>query len=234
MGIKLSTPSKMPCYSWSIPAFYTCPGAVYNSDEYDGYLKSFNKFLRKMKKDNQVQACKGCYAQYGNYTFPSSVNLRNHNLKDWKRKNWVKDMVKAIKHESYFRFFDSGDIYCVELAEKIYEVVKACPNTKFWIPTRSYKIKNINNVLNRLKSLSNCVVRLSSDSITGGIVDGETVSTIVPNSSQKSSVNFLVCQSFNRGGKCGDCRACWNKNIKVVAYPAHGNVMKSQLKKLEV
>lgn len=234
MPIRLSSPSKMPCYSWSIPAFDTCPGAVIDFSSYDGQLKNWPSFKRKMKKANQVPACSGCYAQYGNYTFPGSVNLRKHNLKDWKRKNWVKDMVKAIKHESYFRFFDSGDMYCVELALKIEEIVKACPNTKFWIPTRSHKIKLIANVINRLNRLANCVVRISSDSIVGGIVDWETNSTIVPIGSVKSSKGFLVCQSFNNNGKCGDCRACWNKNLKTVAYPAHGNVMKSKLKKLEV
>jgi hypothetical protein len=234
MTIKLSSPGKMPCYTWSIPAFDTCPGAVIDFSSYDGQLKNWSKFKRKMKKTNQVDACKGCYAQYGHYTFPGSANLRKHNLKDWKRKNWVKDMVKAIKHMPYFRFFDSGDIYCVELAIKIEQIVKACPDTKFWIPTRSHKIKLIKNVIDRLNHLTNCVVRISSDSVIGGIVDYATNSTIVPSNSVKSKPNFLVCQSFNREGKCGDCRACWNKTIKTIAYPAHGIVMKSVLKKLEV
>ena len=234
--VKLSEPSKMPCYTWSISAFDTCPGAVNNNAAYSGYLKDYPKFRESMQKSDQVDVCKGCYAQYGNYSFPAVIKHREYNEQDWQKADFVKRMVFTIKGNDmkYFRFFDSGDIYCVELAEKILEICKACSDTKFWIPTRSWKIMAIRKVLDSIRNLPNAMVRYSSDSINGKTIPFRWNSTVVPNNLTKSKKNFLVCQAFARDGKCGDCRACWNKNVKTIAYPAHGIVMKSNLKKMAV
>ena len=47
------------------------------------------------------------------------------------------------------------------------------------------------------------------------------------------NVNAFVCGAYSRDGKCGDCRACWDKNVKVVAYPAHGRRMMSKVRKMK-
>ena len=78
-------------------------------------------------------------------------------------------------------------------------------------------------VLARLEALPNVVVRLSSDSITGETVQGNTTSTIatvdtVPEGS-------VVCEAYTRGGKCDTCRACWDKSVSVVCYIGHGKSM---------
>ena len=83
--IKLSTPSKMPCKSWSLQAIDTCPGSI---DPSTGGL---------------VPACQGCYATDGNYRFPNVKAPRIHNREDWKRTEWVSDMVEAIKNDPFFR-----------------------------------------------------------------------------------------------------------------------------------
>lgn len=233
-SVNLSEPGKMPCYTWSLPAFNTCPGAVNNYTAYSGYLKDYQKFRKSMHKKDQVQVCKGCYAQYGNYTFPGPIKFRKKNLIDWKRKDFVKRMIAAIKDQKYFRFFDSGDIYCVELAEKIEQIVKGCPNTKFWIPTRSDKIPAIKIVVMRIHELPNAVVRLSADNINCELRPIMLNSSVVISKPMKSKPNFLVCQSSNNEGKCGDCRGCWSKNIKTIAYPAHGIAMKSVIRKMKV
>ena len=106
--IKLSKASKMPCRSWSLEALETCPG----SKNPDGTL---------------VDACAGCYATTGNYRFPNVRAPRQHNKEDWKRPEWVSEMVAELDNDRYFRWFDSGDMYDVRLASKILEVMSQTP-----------------------------------------------------------------------------------------------------------
>jgi hypothetical protein len=206
MTIKLSKPGKMPCQSWSLQAIDTCPG----SKGSDGEL---------------VDACKGCYATDGNYRFPNVIAPRLHNQEDWKRPAWVADMVAAIHKKPYFRWFDSGDMYTVRLANKIQAVMEQTPDTKHWLPTRMHKFAKFENVLANMEHLPNVVVRKSSDSVNGQTIKGKTTSTIIPSSSAPTTAT--LCQAYNNDGKCGDCRACWDKSVSVIAYPAHGRKMTS-------
>lgn len=208
--IKLSKPSKMPCLSWSLQALDTCPG----SKKADGSL---------------VDACKGCYATDGNYRFANVIAPRLHNQQDWKRDAWVGDMVKALDNSRYFRWFDSGDCYDIRLARKILEVMTATPWVSHWMPTRMYKFAKFLPVLESMQSLPNVVIRYSSDSITGQTIPGQTTSTIVQYF-EDASEGMTVCAAYTREGKCGDCRACWDKDIRVIAYPAHGRKMSKQYK----
>lgn len=210
--IKLSKAGKMPCRSWSLQALDTCPAS-------------------KDDKGELVPACKGCYATTGNYRYSNVKAPREHNKQDWKRSNWVADMVEELDNDRYFRWFDSGDIYSVKLAEKIYQVCKATPWTRHWIPTRMYKFKKFKKILDKLNKLPNVVVRYSSDGINGEVVKGAKYSsTIIPLSFIKSVK--VVCKAFENSGKCGKCRICWDKSVPVVAYVGHGASMKKQQREL--
>ena len=151
--IKLSKASKMPGRSWSLQALDTCPA----SRKADGSL---------------VDACSGCYATTGNYRFKNVKAPREHNREDWKRDQWVDDMVAELDNDRYFRWFDSGDVYDVRLAFKILEVMKRTPWCNHWLPTRMHKFSKFGPVLAEMSALANVVVRLSSDSITGETVEG--------------------------------------------------------------
>lgn len=208
--IKLSQPSKMPCLSWSLQALDTCPGSLQS----DGTL---------------VAACSGCYATTGNYRFPTVKAPRAHNREDWKRDAWTTDMVAALQNSRYFRWFDSGDCYDVRLARKILEVMQSTPWCHHWLPTRMYKFAKFLPVFAEMETLQNVVVRFSSDSITGETIPGNTTSTIVPHY-EDATETMTPCAAYTRGGKCGDCRACWDKSVAVIAYPAHGAKMEKQVK----
>lgn len=205
--LKLSKASKMPCRSWSLQALDTCPGS-------------------KDSKGNLVPACSGCYATTGNYRFKNVKAPREHNRQDWKRDEWVNDMVRELDNDRYFRWFDSGDMYDVRLARKILEVCERTPWVKHWIPTRMHKFPKFALVLARLDRLPNVVVRLSSDSITGETIKGATTSTITTVDSVPSDA--VVCEAYTRDGKCADCRACWDKAVPVIAYIGHGKTMLKQ------
>ena len=77
-----------------------------------------------------------------------------------------------MDNDRYFRWFDSGDMYDLRLAEKMLEICKATPWTRHWIPTRMHKFKKFSKVIEELNKLENVVVRLSSDGVNGEIIDG--------------------------------------------------------------
>jgi hypothetical protein len=209
---KLSKASKMPCRSWSLQALDTCPASI----GADGEL---------------VDACKGCYATDGNYRFSNVKAPRLHNREDWKQTDWVDAMVAELDNDRYFRWFDSGDMYSLKLAEKIYAVMVATPWTRHWLPTRMHKFAKFADILAKMEALPNVVVRLSSDSINGDIIAGNTTSTIIPTISHRKP-KMTICEAYERDGKCATCRACWDKDVEVVAYVAHGRKMAKQIKDL--
>ena len=209
---KLSKASKMPCRSWSLQALDTCPASIGT----DGEL---------------VDACKGCYATDGNYRFSNVKAPRLHNREDWQQADWVDAMVAELDNDRYFRWFDSGDMYSLKLAEKIYDVMVATPWTRHWLPTRMHKFAKFADILAKMEALPNVVVRLSSDSINGDIIAGNTTSTIIPTISHKKP-KMTICEAYERDGKCATCRACWDKDVEVVAYVAHGRKMAKQIKDL--
>lgn len=209
---KLSKASKMPCRSWSLQALDTCPASI----GADGEL---------------VDACKGCYATDGNYRFSNVKAPRLHNREDWQQADWVDAMVAELDNDRYFRWFDSGDMYSLKLAEKIYSVMLATPWTRHWLPTRMHKFAKFADILAKMEALPNVVVRLSSDSINGDIIAGNTTSTIIPTISHRKP-KMTICEAYEREGKCATCRACWDKDVEVVAYVAHGRKMAKQIKDL--
>ena len=167
-AFKLSRTSKLGTYSWSLQALETCPGSVGP----DGKL---------------VPACSGCYATGGTYHFPDVKKVRAENKAEWKIESFVQDFIKALKKQKHFRWFDSGDMYSLELAEKMYAIMLNTPNTKHWLPTRMYKFAKFQDVLSRMKALPNVMVRYSSDAIDGSFTEGLHGSTIVPTADRKST-----------------------------------------------
>ena len=91
--IKLSKTSKMPCKSISLPIEETCKGRY----------KLNSKILKEI--------CEKCYAGKGAYNWPPSVKLKNHNLVETRKHNFVPDMIakmkniKTIKNINQFRDF---------------------------------------------------------------------------------------------------------------------------------
>lgn len=205
--MKLSRVSKLDgIRSWSLTALLDCPG----SRNDDGSI---------------VLPCQGCYARGGLYHMQTVRAVREHNRQDWQREGWVADMVAELDKERYFRWFDSGDIYTVELAERILEVMQQTPWCSHWLPTRMMKFPKFASVFARMQALPNVKVRFSSDSITGEFTPGLHGSTIVSDESQVQEGVFL-CRAYENGGRCSGCRACYSQDVPMVAYKTHGNLMR--------
>jgi hypothetical protein len=82
-----------------------------------------------------------------------------------------------------------------------------------------------------MMKLDNVVVRLSSDSVTGEIINGLTTSTIFSNVVPEGA---FECKAYEHEGKCNGCRACYSKDVPVIAYKAHGKKMAKVIKIMTV
>jgi len=209
--VALSNTSKLNAKSWSLNAGETCPGSI------------------DPKTKQVLPVCSGCYAKGGNYRFANVRKPRDYNRDDWKRPEWVDDMVERLDSERYFRWFDSGDVYHPALAFKIFLVIQRTPWVKHWLPTKSYNIPKIRAVLDRIATLPNVALRFSSPNIDGTYTD-EHGSVVIPYAD--SPTNAKVCDAYERDGKCGACKACYDPSVPVIAYVAHGRSMMSKIRKL--
>ena len=187
----LSKPSKMPGFSIGIPAKKCKTGAK----------------LRKIKGS----VCYGCYALKGCYVFPDVQAAQYKRLRAIKKKKWIEAMAHQInsKKVKFFRWHDSGDVQNLEHLNKIYEVCKLSPTVKHWMPTREAWISD-----HVTRAPDNLIIRFSMpmvDQVAAG--SWRNTSTVV--------TSGATCPAPKQGGKCLNCRACWNHNIKNISYGKH-------------
>jgi hypothetical protein len=213
-SLRISFTSKLGTPSWSLTARDDCPGSV---DPVTGDL---------------VPACKGCYAAFGNYRYKNVQAPRLHNREDWKTPDWEDRMVSFLIDNKvpHFRWFDSGDAYAIKLARKMLGVMRRTPGTKHWLPTRMHKFAKFRPVLTAMQLLPNVMVRPSSDEIDG-TYDPALHGSVIYDPAGPAPKGTYACPAYKNDGQCGTCRACYDKNINVIAYPARGRVMLSQIKR---
>ncbi len=187
--------SKMPGLSYSLPAWECQVGAK----------------LRKVKGS----VCAGCYALKGNYTrYPAIKAAQYYRLQSLRHPQWIPAMVAQIKRQKFFRWHDAGDIQSVQHLKNIMEVCTLTPSTKHWLPTREVKYTSLMDpaiVPTNLKII-----------ISDHMVDQATPVKSWPFTSGVSSDKKLAtCPAPKQGGKCGSCRACWDRGVARVTYGKH-------------
>lgn len=197
----LSEPSKMPCFSYSIPASKCITGGKLH------------------RVENSV--CSNCYAEGGFYLMPNTREALNRRFQSLSNPLWVSAMVQSIRlneKSGFFRWHDSGDIQSVTHLRMICEVCEQIPEVNFWLPTREYSL--VESYLQQFGSFpSNLTVRLSAYLVgNDGPVSiakrlGLTVSGV-----KEAGFN---CPASKQGNKCGNCRLCWNKSHFSVNYHLH-------------
>jgi len=196
----LSAPSKMPCHSYSIPAQKCITGMK----------------LRNVK--NSI--CSKCYALKSRYLFKNVKDALFKRFESLTHPQWVEAMVCMIdkkEKSGYMRLHDAGDLQGVWHLEKIVEVCRRLPHIKFWLPTREYGI--VAQYLRDNSFPENLTVRLSSLMLEGN--PPEAIAKRFNLTTSGVSKSGFTCPSSKQAGKCGDCRACWNKSISNVNYKQH-------------
>ncbi len=211
-GGGLGFPSKMPGTSYGLPAQACLVGS------------------RLASIPGSV--CHGCYALKGNYLYPSVETSQSRRLASIANPSWTMAMVTLLEHGRkhgaghgklrrrirYHRWHDSGDLQSVAHLTKIAAVAAATPRIKHWLPTRETKIVldyvNAGGVIP-----SNLVVRISATMVDGPATRQWPTTSGVHSGAKPSSGR--ACPAPKQGNKCGNCRACWSRDVEHVSYHKH-------------
>lgn len=196
----LSSPSKMPCFGFSIPA---------------------KRCITGMKlREVAGSICSKCYALKGRYAFANVQNALERRFAGLENPRWVEAMaflLNKVEKSGFFRWHDSGDIQSLAHLSRIVEVCKLTPQIKHWLPTREFSI-----VAEYLKTNSlpeNLTVRLSALMLESA--PPVSIAQRLGLTTSGVSKTGFTCPASNQAGKCGDCRACWSKSVSNVNYKQH-------------
>ena len=193
----LSKPSKMPGHAYNLPAWRCVTGVK----------------LQAVKGS----VCAGCYAMKGRYRFKNVKDALQRRMDSLDHPQWVQAMVVLIDKQPWFRWHDSGDLQSLDHLNKIFEVCRLTPETRHWMPTREAWIKDHLD-----RAPANLVIRFSPPMVDMKAPDSWPNSSSVISKDQKwFGATSVLCPAPKQGGKCGDCRQCWNPEIKNVSYWKH-------------
>ena len=201
----LSKPSKMPWWSYSIPAAACKTGS-------------------KLAKIPGT-VCHNCYALKGFYNMPNVKDALTRRLKAMDDPLFEDAFVVVLddlwarsrKHENRFRWFDSGDIQSEEHLTKINNIAKRTPQVRHWLPTKETLLVK-NWIRNNGEFNFNLTVRQSHPKVGGYFSKNHSV----PFATVNAAVKWIEqCTAPSQGNKCIDCDKCWNPKVKAVNYKEH-------------
>ena len=187
----LSKPSKMPGWAYGLPAKECKTGSK----------------LRLVKDS----VCYNCYALKGCYVFQVVQKAQYKRLASVKHQLWSGAMALLInsKKQKEFRWHDSGDVQDEDHLMKIFAVCRLTPGTSHWMPTREAWVKHFMPMCP-----DNLVIRFSMPMIDQAAAGGwANTSTVV--------TSGATCPSAQQDNACGDCRNCWDPEIKNISYGKH-------------
>lgn len=211
----LSTPSKMPGFGYGLPARECKLGSI----------------LRKIKDT----VCFKCYAMKGHYAISPTIKAQYRRFEKVMQAASGTDilanltftiafakLLKMLK-ETYFRWHDSGDLQSSEHLRVVADIAIATPEINHWLPTlevgilREYFKRNLQLPENLIVRVSAVKLNHKPDlSLTGF---GSRV--FDKNATPELLEGVSLCEAYTRGGKCGDCRKCWDTLVPLVGYPLH-------------
>jgi hypothetical protein len=221
----LSSPGKMPCHSYGLPAAECNVGSK----------------LRAASTESKPTVCGGCYALKGSYRmYPEVIPAQYRRLAtvrtaldaiatgtDPADTDWARAMITLIawysRTSKVFRWHDSGDLQSVEHLSLIVAVADALPWVRFWIPTREAGVLaawiRANGVLP-----ANLAVRQSAALVDhfpnpDRAINGRTFSAVAKDAAIPEGAH--ACPAYRQNGECRSCRACWDSTVPVVVYPLH-------------
>ncbi len=200
----LSKPSKMPGFGYSLPAQECKTGG------------------KLQKVENSV--CHGCYAMKGRYAFPNVKAAMYRRLEAIEKLLWADAMAELLNRRAaahpHFRWHDSGDLQSVDHLTRIVQVCEQTPGVMHWLPTREYRIVRDYHAEHGVWP-DNLNIRLSAHMIGGHVPLFKDLPATVSTVSKDNEAGGFDCPSRFQGNECGDCRACWNKEVPHVDYHLH-------------
>jgi hypothetical protein len=177
-----------------------------------------------------------CYARSGHYVFPAVQERLRWNYEQSRRRDFAARMAREIRRKGVLvvRVHVSGDFYDAAYAAKWLAVMRACPRTKFYFYTRSWRIPAIAAVLEQMTALPCCRAWYSIDGATGvpeGVPAGVRLAYLQAQEGERPErVDLLfrvrrlrrqrmalplLCPHETPQGRandvnCGNCGRCWH------------------------
>jgi Gene product 88 len=168
--------------------------------------------------------CSDCYACKGMYRFPGVKaaherrweKLQNALRDNGARRDYVAAFKRLLAKQEFFRWHDSGDLQSAEHLHLIAEIAAETPHVRHWLPTREYHI--VSSYMRTHSIPSNLNIRLSAHMVgqTLNPVAGCTTSAVFEHDAPGHK-----CPAPTQGNNCGDCRACWSRDVPLVTYTKH-------------
>lgn len=185
-------------------------------------------------RDIEGSVCASCYAKRLEDFRPSvhkgwtsrAEALKHATTSSTAGRQWVQAMVTRLLklNPTHHRWHDSGDLLNYRHLELLVLVAKQLPEIKFWLPTKEKSI--VNEYIKARGALpDNLNVRLSAAMVDEFSMRSR-LDPFVTHSGVSASCRALpedawVCPARHQGNSCGDCRACWDKDVRLVVYPKH-------------
>lgn len=220
---KLGTPSKMPGFSYGLPAS-DAPWVPSVCKQLGLPVpKSYGCPIGSKLAQQKNTVCSKCYATKGFYVFSAPKAAQVRRLVSLEDPDWVDNISELIERKggTHFRWHDSGDLLGRWHLDKIVEVAKKLPTVSFWLPTREANlIKQYQSDINwNFGHPSNLVIRVSSHKINQEQLKGfKNTSTV---HSDRFPWAGHLCPAPQQGNQCGTCRACWRRDVQNVSYKLH-------------
>ncbi len=167
-------------------------------------------------------SCHRCYARKLQKLRPSVNAGWKANLAKWQASSadqWAQAIAFQIKRyntDGFHRWFDAGDLQSVEMLAAIVEVCLMTPTIRHWLPTQERAMVEAFTSAGGVLP-ENLTIRVSA-SLIGGKAKASNTSNVIRKGEAPSD---WLCEASTRGNQCGDCRACWDKNVANVSYPLH-------------
>jgi hypothetical protein len=190
----LSWPGKMPCPAWGISATRCRVGAAL--------------------AQRPGAVCSGCYALRGRYVFPAVQAKLEERYRGLFHPLWTPAMVFLIRWyaDQYFRWFDSGDLQGQNHLRNILTICRHTRDVLHWLPTREYAVVKAC----RSEIPENLTVRVSAHRI-----DARPPAWWPQTSTVVNEEADATCRAHEQGGRCCDCRLCWDPATRNVSYRLH-------------
>ena len=213
----LSKPSKMPGYSYGLPA-----GKALWVNRENPIIKSAGCNVGGKLHSIKGTTCASCYALKGNYTFKNVRAAQQKRLEGVHNPLWTEAMVDMLyltidPKEPWFRWHDSGDILGLWHLVKIVEVCRQTKYIRHWLPTREASV--VKEYLDTYGEFpGNLTVRISAVAIDGRPYKWYDITSTVH--SKKEPIGN-ICPAPKQNNECGECRNCWKRSIANVSYHKH-------------
>ena len=224
VGELMSSPEKMPEWSFNIPAS-TCKVGMH---------------LVGMKGSN----CYKCYCyKKGRYNNPivQAALERRYRFAMF-NPNFIPAMSFLINlrmtgkrgryNNKRFRWFDSGDIQSQRMLDDICQICRNTPDVLHWLPTKEHKMVkryiysgkkipgNLDLRLSALFQSKTSIYRVTKLARRLGL----NIATVLPPADWDKVIHSPLsfkCMSHKQGNKCLGCTACWRHKVFNVIYEEH-------------